>query len=434
MRASHVEYHAPARFDDLLEIFVRVERIGTTSVTYDYAAYRCDDDGARRADGDREADARADRPRPTGGRCRSRLVPRRASTEFEAMSAASAARSRRSTGSSTAAATPTTSCARSSTRSSSAAAAPGRGDPLRRGRRARPRPGGRRPRAGRAHRLPVVFERRPRRRARRRRLRRPAFLERVAVLISPYCLVGWDTGGVPWDPCSVTGSDARTRRRRCGSGTAAARRGLRHRASTRASSRSPLALRELRDEADRREPLRELGARVGRSPTGTPLLDRAEERRGRDVRPPRLLVLGRRASPRTAPRAAASIRACTGSVEIADVPHERERAARAEHTRELGQRRLRRRTSGTPGRPSPRRRSRPPSGSTSAVPASTSAAGTSVREHAPASPSSGSTAITRAPVSTSRRVSLPVPAATSATTRPAPRPSRAASHATASSG
>jgi L-methionine (R)-S-oxide reductase len=24
------------------------------------------------------------------------------------------------------------------------------------------------------------------------------FLERVATLISPYCLVGWDTGGVPW--------------------------------------------------------------------------------------------------------------------------------------------------------------------------------------------------------------------------------------------
>lgn len=25
-----------------------------------------------------------------------------------------------------------------------------------------------------------------------------AFLERVALLISPQCLVGWDTGGVPW--------------------------------------------------------------------------------------------------------------------------------------------------------------------------------------------------------------------------------------------
>jgi hypothetical protein len=27
-----------------------------------------------------------------------------------------------------------------------------------------------------------------------------AFLERVALLISPYCLVGWDTGGEPWEP------------------------------------------------------------------------------------------------------------------------------------------------------------------------------------------------------------------------------------------
>ena len=44
MRASAVEYHAPARFDDLLEVFVRVERIGTTSVTYDHAAYLAEDD------------------------------------------------------------------------------------------------------------------------------------------------------------------------------------------------------------------------------------------------------------------------------------------------------------------------------------------------------------------------------------------------------
>jgi acyl-CoA thioester hydrolase len=44
MRASAVDYHAPARFDDLLEIFVRLERIGTTSVTYDYAAYGLVDD------------------------------------------------------------------------------------------------------------------------------------------------------------------------------------------------------------------------------------------------------------------------------------------------------------------------------------------------------------------------------------------------------
>jgi acyl-CoA thioester hydrolase len=45
MRAVSVDYLAPARFDDLLEIFVRVERIGTTSITYDHAAYRIDEDG-----------------------------------------------------------------------------------------------------------------------------------------------------------------------------------------------------------------------------------------------------------------------------------------------------------------------------------------------------------------------------------------------------
>jgi acyl-CoA thioester hydrolase len=44
MRASAVEYHAPARFDDLIEAFVRVSRIGRTSVSYDYAAYRLPDD------------------------------------------------------------------------------------------------------------------------------------------------------------------------------------------------------------------------------------------------------------------------------------------------------------------------------------------------------------------------------------------------------
>jgi len=44
MRASSVEYHAPARFDDLLEIFVRLARIGRTSATYECAAYRMEDD------------------------------------------------------------------------------------------------------------------------------------------------------------------------------------------------------------------------------------------------------------------------------------------------------------------------------------------------------------------------------------------------------
>ena len=44
MRASHVAYEAPAVFDDLLEIFIRTKRIGTTSETTDCAAYRVSDD------------------------------------------------------------------------------------------------------------------------------------------------------------------------------------------------------------------------------------------------------------------------------------------------------------------------------------------------------------------------------------------------------
>ena len=39
MRAMTVEYHAPARFDDPIEVFVRVARIGTSSVAYEFAAY-----------------------------------------------------------------------------------------------------------------------------------------------------------------------------------------------------------------------------------------------------------------------------------------------------------------------------------------------------------------------------------------------------------
>jgi len=44
MRALSVEYHAPARFDDLLEVFVRTSRIGTSSITTAYAAYRIEGD------------------------------------------------------------------------------------------------------------------------------------------------------------------------------------------------------------------------------------------------------------------------------------------------------------------------------------------------------------------------------------------------------
>jgi acyl-CoA thioester hydrolase len=40
MRANDVEYFAPARFDDELEIYVRVSRIGRTSVTFQFSAHK----------------------------------------------------------------------------------------------------------------------------------------------------------------------------------------------------------------------------------------------------------------------------------------------------------------------------------------------------------------------------------------------------------
>jgi acyl-CoA thioester hydrolase len=44
MRASSVEYFAPARFDDLIEIFIRLKRIGRTSATYECAAFQVEED------------------------------------------------------------------------------------------------------------------------------------------------------------------------------------------------------------------------------------------------------------------------------------------------------------------------------------------------------------------------------------------------------
>jgi acyl-CoA thioester hydrolase len=44
MRANDVEYFAPARFDDELEIHARVSRIGRTSVTFEFAAYKIPED------------------------------------------------------------------------------------------------------------------------------------------------------------------------------------------------------------------------------------------------------------------------------------------------------------------------------------------------------------------------------------------------------
>jgi acyl-CoA thioester hydrolase len=44
LKAMTVEYSAPARFDDLLEVFVRTTRIGRSSVTTECAVYRVADD------------------------------------------------------------------------------------------------------------------------------------------------------------------------------------------------------------------------------------------------------------------------------------------------------------------------------------------------------------------------------------------------------
>ena len=43
-RAGTIEYHAPAVFDDELEVFIRIARIGRTSLTYEFAVYRAQDD------------------------------------------------------------------------------------------------------------------------------------------------------------------------------------------------------------------------------------------------------------------------------------------------------------------------------------------------------------------------------------------------------
>ena len=44
MRACALEYFAPARFDDLISVFIRLSRLGRTSATYECAAYRMEDD------------------------------------------------------------------------------------------------------------------------------------------------------------------------------------------------------------------------------------------------------------------------------------------------------------------------------------------------------------------------------------------------------
>jgi acyl-CoA thioester hydrolase len=44
MRANTIEYLAPASFDDLVEVFIRVSRVGRTSLAYEFAAYKVEND------------------------------------------------------------------------------------------------------------------------------------------------------------------------------------------------------------------------------------------------------------------------------------------------------------------------------------------------------------------------------------------------------
>ena len=44
MRATSIEYLAPAVFDDEIDVYVRLARLGRTSATFECAAYRVPDD------------------------------------------------------------------------------------------------------------------------------------------------------------------------------------------------------------------------------------------------------------------------------------------------------------------------------------------------------------------------------------------------------
>jgi acyl-CoA thioester hydrolase len=74
MRANHVEYHAPAVFDDLIEMFIRVAGIGRTSVRWEYAAVR--DDGVLLVTADQtlvQIDVASRRPTPVPAAFRERI-------------------------------------------------------------------------------------------------------------------------------------------------------------------------------------------------------------------------------------------------------------------------------------------------------------------------------------------------------------------------
>ena len=177
MRANDVEYFAPAVFDDEIEIHVRVSRLGRTSVTFEFAAFK----RARRdAAGHRPPDARLHRPRrATAARSR---IP-------DAYS--SAVRCRRLT--------PTSSCggpSRSSPPRDELQPGPGSTSSRRRASCSGPRPARRNPTRRMAS--PWCGGTRVSPSSPPTATVAQAELEAVAAEIGELCLVGWDTGGELW--------------------------------------------------------------------------------------------------------------------------------------------------------------------------------------------------------------------------------------------
>ena len=281
-----------------------------------------------------------------------------------------------------------------------------------------------------ATRVPVLSQRRPRRRARRGRLRREtrrSSTGRRSLICAAHCLVGWDTGGVPWDSVRLRPGEHRTTSVAVAEleGLAELAHGDRVRPGAR-QTRPPLLV----DRGSCATKLTDANAvrqLVGREVRCTHGTDRsstgAEERRRREHAAPRPLVLATAcrartaaAAPRRAPAAGRRGRGCSRRARARRPAAARVRSRPAP---------ARGRTSGTPARPSPRRRSPSASGIASAVPSSASAPGTTRASFARIS-ASGSTATTRAP----RRHEQPRQLAGAGREvdhrRPAARPSRAA--------
>ena len=126
MRACSIEYHAPARFDDLVEVFVRLARLGRTSATFEFAAYRAADDVLMVTATQTLVlvDLEERRPVPIPDESGRAWPPSRARRSRRDGRPPTRARSRRSSGSSTAAGTATRFWARSSASCTSASGCP----------------------------------------------------------------------------------------------------------------------------------------------------------------------------------------------------------------------------------------------------------------------------------------------------------------------